>query len=136
MLKYRARRTDSKEIVEGFLVVDKDGVYHIFTGNYYFNGTYTHYDKYLVIPKTVGMNTLLIDINGKRIFASIPLHDGKMSTGGDRVRLISDKLYKDDYFTHNTKCGVEYGDGSFYLNDDDVTKHYRLLDYVMEVLDG
>lgn len=80
MTKYRGKRVDNGEWVEGYFykktLCDGNGecCYIKFDGN---NGIE-------IIPETIALFTTLTDKNGKEIFGSIPVN-GVMSRGGDVV---------------------------------------------------
>jgi len=104
MFTYRAKRKDNGEMVEGWYVWVKENLLDNFPDAHDFIiPAGLHPDAGIMInidPITLSMSTGKTDKNGKMIFGSIPLEDGTMTKGGDRVRetIKGTKLYVQEVF--------------------------------------
>ena len=107
---FRGKRLDNGEWVEGSLFVGDNGECEICYGTPRVRITYA------VDSATVSENTALNDKNGKRIF------EGDIVIGEDALAKGM-KIW--GY--------IDYMDGSFIIVND-IMKHYRWLDYVVEVI--
>ena len=85
MIKFRGKRIDNKEWIEGdFINADAYGDTS-FKGEYEIRTYGIYGDAFGIIQKSISMSTGIKDKNGVEIFGSIPLDDGTISQGGDIV---------------------------------------------------
>ncbi|MFA6281874.1 MAG: hypothetical protein WCY05_05180 [Candidatus Omnitrophota bacterium] len=109
MFKFRGQRVDNKEWVEGYHVFDK------FENKHYMQIPVSDkdFDSYFEItPNTLSISTGQFDKNKIEIFGSIPLEDGAMSNGGDKLQCVSQNEFsKGDISTRN----VIYSGSSFHI---------------------
>ena len=122
MVKFRGKTKEGKEVKGYYCYVQKKH-YIILSGAFISPQNGIHYYSE-VIPSTIAQFTGLKDKNKVEIYGSIEI-DGKMSEGGDIVKVKSD--------IPTYQGAVEFNCGSFMIQAEHIAG-YRWIDYEIEII--